>query len=133
MQYVQLTRNSHPGIFGFKKKCRCRVFFGFWYFSGNDVQKFRDMGSWKNYKHQSKPKILSLRGCIGCFDSLYLPDGIHDYSLTAALNDSRFSPVRIDEVSALSCTVSLLTNFEPARDCYDWSLETHGIRIKFYV
>jgi|ERR1712227_183477 len=74
-----------------------------------------------------------LRGCIGCFDALYLPEGIHDYSLTAALNDSRFDPVRMTEVSGLSCTVSLLTNFEPAQDCYDWSLEKHGIRIKFYV
>lgn len=35
------------------------------------------------------------------------------------------------EVSSLHCGVSLLTNFEPAAHCYDWSVGTHGINIDF--
>jgi uncharacterized protein (TIGR00296 family) len=81
----------------------------------------------------AKNAYFSLRGCIGCFDNLELGEGIRNYTLTAALQDSRFSPVKLEEVEGLSCTVSLLTNFEPGKDCYDWSLQFHGIRIKFKV
>jgi len=75
--------------------------------------------------------LFSLRGCIGCFDDLNLDSGISDYSLTAALRDSRFSPVQFNEIDKLSCTVSLLTDFEPCNDPFDWTLENHGIRISF--
>ena len=76
---------------------------------------------------------LSLRGCIGCFDNLELGSGIRDYALTAALRDSRFKPVELAEVEQLSCTVSLLTDFEPCYEPFDWTLENHGIRISFTV
>jgi len=74
-----------------------------------------------------------LRGCIGCFDELNLSSGIYDYALTAALRDSRFKPVQESEIKELSCTVSLLTDFEPCRDPFDWTLENNGIRISFVV
>jgi len=74
-----------------------------------------------------------LRGCIGCFDNLELGSGIRDYALTAALRDSRFKPVELAEVEQLSCTVSLLTDFEPCSEPFDWTLENHGIRISFTV
>ena len=67
--------------------------------------------------------VFSLRGCIGCFDELNLSSGIYDYALTAALRDSRFKPVQESEIKELSCTVSLLTDFEPCRDPFDWTLE----------
>ena len=76
-------------------------------------------------------KTLSLRGCIGCFDDLELGSGIRDYALTAALRDSRFKPVQLNEVPGLSCTISLLTDFEPCSHAFDWTLENHGIRISF--
>ncbi|CAG5107417.1 Oidioi.mRNA.OKI2018_I69.chr1.g3310.t1.cds [Oikopleura dioica] len=72
-----------------------------------------------------------LRGCIGCFADLELGSGIEEYALTAALKDSRFPPVQMNEVPGLSCTVSLLTNFEECSNSYDWTLENHGIKIRF--
>ena len=36
-----------------------------------------------------------------------------------------------DELSKLNCSVSLLTNFEPAKNWKDWEIGTHGIRIEF--
>jgi len=35
------------------------------------------------------------------------------------------------ELPALSCDVSLLTQFESAKDCYDWKIGVHGIQIDF--
>ncbi|CBY14241.1 unnamed protein product, partial [Oikopleura dioica] len=72
-----------------------------------------------------------LRGCIGCFADLELGSGIQEYALTAALKDSRFPPVQMKEVTGLSCTVSLLTNFEDCSNAYDWNLQNHGIKIRF--
>ena len=40
----------------------------------------------------------------------------------SALRDSCFKPIRIDEVPHLECGVSLLTNFEPAKDYLDWEV-----------
>lgn len=72
----------------------------------------------------------SLRGCIGNFSPLPLTGGLKDYALIAALQDSRFHPVTLDEVRYLQCTVSLLTDFEPADDHLDWEVGTHGIRME---
>ena len=77
---------------------------------------------------QSDPE-RSLRGCIGCFADLELGSGIEEYALTAALKDSRFPPVQMKEVAGLSCTVSLLTNFEDCANAYDWNLQNHGIKM----
>lgn len=72
-----------------------------------------------------------LRGCIGTFSPLNLHDGLREYALTSAINDSRFSPINKDELHKLSCSVSLLTNFEPANHWKDWQVGVHGIRIEF--
>jgi AMMECR1 domain-containing protein len=40
----------------------------------------------------------------------------------SALEDTRFSPVTAREVPLLECQVSLLLNFTPANDCYDWTV-----------
>lgn len=72
-----------------------------------------------------------LRGCIGTFSPLTLHDGLKEYAITSAIKDSRFAPIKRDELSRLHCSVSLLTNFEECRDCYDWQIGVHGIRIEF--
>jgi len=74
---------------------------------------------------------LDLRGCIGCFSPLALHDGLKEYALTSALRDTRFNPIHKDELSNLNCSVSLLTNFEPANNWKDWEIGKHGIRIEF--
>ena len=72
-----------------------------------------------------------LRGCIGTFSPLNLHHGLKEYALTSALKDSRFSPINKDELAKLNCSVSLLTNFEPASNWTDWKIGVHGIRIEF--
>ena len=72
-----------------------------------------------------------LRGCIGTFQSDNLESNLKEYSLTAAFNDPRFPPISEEEIKNLNVGISLLTNFEKAKDCYDWEIGKHGIQIKF--
>ncbi|KAH7155190.1 AMMECR1 domain-containing protein [Dactylonectria estremocensis] len=73
-----------------------------------------------------------LRGCIGTFESQPLSEGIPEYSLVSALQDTRFSPIRKSELRTLQVAVTLLTDFEEADDKYDWEIGVHGIRLSFY-
>ena len=79
----------------------------------------------------TKGKSKDLRGCIGTFMSDNLEKNLHDFSLIAALKDRRFSPISANEIPQLNCGVSLLINFEDAKDCYDWEVGKHGIQIFF--
>ena len=63
-----------------------------------------------------------LRGCIGTFQSDNLESNLKEYSLTAAFNDPRFTPINEKEIKNLNVGISLLTNFEKAKDCYDWEI-----------
>ncbi|KAL3426361.1 hypothetical protein PVAG01_03152 [Phlyctema vagabunda] len=74
----------------------------------------------------------NLRGCIGTFEAQPLAAGIASYALTSALEDTRFSPITAGELASLEVSVTLLTDFEPARDAMDWELGVHGLRISFY-
>jgi len=81
--------------------------------------------------HKNARKGHKLRGCKGTHGSLPLNEGLRQYSLLSAFDDSRFEPVQEDEVPRLSCNVSLLFAFERADHCYDWEVGKHGIRIDF--
>ncbi|GBB99704.1 hypothetical protein RclHR1_00360053 [Rhizophagus clarus] len=72
-----------------------------------------------------------LRGCIGNFEPLPLHSGLKEYAITSAIHDRRFSPITIRELPHLTCGVSLLTNFEDAKDYLDWEIGVHGIWIEF--
>ncbi|MFH4976932.1 hypothetical protein AB6A40_003641 [Gnathostoma spinigerum] len=72
-----------------------------------------------------------LRGCIGTFSNLVLHKSLHEYAIISAFKDSRFDPISIHEVEQLHCAVSILINFEKARDYRDWIVGVHGIRIEF--
>ncbi|CAG5148372.1 uncharacterized protein ALTATR162_LOCUS2191 [Alternaria atra] len=73
-----------------------------------------------------------LRGCIGTFEAQPLTKGLSDYALTAAFDDTRFSPITARELPTLECAVTLLTDFEPVDDAMDWEIGTHGLRISFH-
>ncbi|KAL2433480.1 hypothetical protein ABEF95_003906 [Exophiala dermatitidis] len=73
----------------------------------------------------------SLRGCIGTFEALPLASGLSSYALTSAFDDTRFSPIPASLMPALSCSLTLLADFEPCRDAMDWTLGLHGLRISF--
>ncbi|CBX98433.1 hypothetical protein IAQ61_010523 [Plenodomus lingam] len=72
-----------------------------------------------------------LRGCIGTFSPQPLPTGLSSYALTAAFDDGRFSPISASELPSLEVGVTLLTDFEPAKDAWDWEVGVHGLRISF--
>ena len=76
-------------------------------------------------------KSKDLRGCIGTFFSDNLEKNLQNFALVAALKDRRFSPITEKEIPHLNVGVSLLTNFEDAKDCYDWEVGKHGIQIFF--
>lgn len=72
-----------------------------------------------------------LRGCIGCLSPvplsnieryakarLCLENGIN----TSAFEDPRFNPIQLHEIKRLQCTVSLLYDFEDAKDPMDWEV-----------
>ncbi|PGH18664.1 hypothetical protein AJ80_04412 [Polytolypa hystricis UAMH7299] len=73
----------------------------------------------------------SLRGCIGTFEPQELADGLRSYALTSAFGDTRFSPIPSSLLPSLSCSLTLLSSFEPCADALDWVLGTHGLRISF--
>jgi len=74
-----------------------------------------------------------LRGCIGTFSEAPLGEQLCRYAKSAAFEDGRFQPITARELQTLSCSVTLLSNFEPAAHCYDWVIGTHGVRIKVLV
>ncbi|CAL8577963.1 hypothetical protein XPA_003770 [Xanthoria parietina] len=73
----------------------------------------------------------SLRGCIGTFEAQELSSGLENYALTAAFDDTRFSPIRSVELPTLANHITLLHTFTPCAHPLDWSLGTHGLRISF--
>lgn len=73
----------------------------------------------------------SLRGCIGNFTPQALDEGLADYALVSALEDTRFSPIRETELPQLQCSVSLLTPFTAVADPLAWTPGKHGIHISF--
>ncbi|KAL1967583.1 hypothetical protein VTN77DRAFT_3098 [Rasamsonia byssochlamydoides] len=79
----------------------------------------------------SKSGHKSLRGCIGTFEAHELSHGLRTYALTSAFDDTRFSPIPASLLPSLSCSLTLLSDFEPCADAMDWELGTHGLRISF--
>ncbi|KAL8824596.1 MAG: hypothetical protein Q9170_008105 [Blastenia crenularia] len=73
----------------------------------------------------------SLRGCIGTFEPQDLSTGLENYALTAAFDDTRFSPIRSAELPALANHITLLHTFIPCAHPLDWNLGSHGLRISF--
>jgi len=73
----------------------------------------------------------SLRGCIGTFEALPLASGLATYALTSAFDDTRFSPILASSLPSLSCSLTLLADFEPCDNALDWTLGRHGLRISF--
>ncbi|EGD98880.1 ammecr1 family protein [Trichophyton tonsurans CBS 112818] len=79
----------------------------------------------------SRSGYKSLRGCIGTFDAQELSSGLKSYALTSAFGDTRFSPIPAQLLPSLSCSLTLLSNFETCSHALDWELGMHGIRISF--
>jgi MEMO1 family protein len=69
-----------------------------------------------------------LRGCIGTLqatDPLY--ESVHENTMLAALRDTRFMPVRPDELAAIDIHISLLSPVRDIASLEDFHLAEHGI------
>eukprot|EP01089_Gocevia_fonbrunei_P005495 TRINITY_DN15951_c0_g1_i1.p1 TRINITY_DN15951_c0_g1~~TRINITY_DN15951_c0_g1_i1.p1 ORF type:complete len:277 (-),score=40.96 TRINITY_DN15951_c0_g1_i1:92-805(-) len=83
---------------------------------------------WKKDKPNGE---CTLRGCKGTHGTLPLEQGLRQYALISAFEDGRFAQMAEHELPHLSCSISLLYDFEDSDDCFDWELHTHGIKIEF--
>ncbi|ORY77671.1 AMMECR1 domain-containing protein [Protomyces lactucae-debilis] len=72
-----------------------------------------------------------LRGCIGTFSAHPLEMSLANYSVTAAVRDSRFRPLTAKDLPSLSCGISILSSFEPIDDPFDWTIGQHGLQVHF--
>ncbi len=72
-----------------------------------------------------------LRGCLGTFSSGQLKKLIPLFVLRSAFMDERFPSITLHEIPYLACTVSLLGNFEPAKNPLDWTVGKHGVELDF--
>ncbi|CUS20322.1 LAQU0S01e04038g1_1 [Lachancea quebecensis] len=91
--------------------------------------------TWKK-KSASRGEYL-LRGCIGTFAKLPLLEGIEKYSIIAALQDPRFSPITRSELPSLKCSCNILHSFSTiyeadasTGDIFDWEVGVHGIELR---
>ena len=73
-----------------------------------------------------------LRGCIGTFKEDALGQNLQNYSIIAAVRDSRFAPISAKELPRITCEVSLLSHFEKIEHPLDWEVGKHGIEIEFH-
>jgi AMMECR1 domain-containing protein len=73
-----------------------------------------------------------LRGCIGTFsDGKAVREVIPEYAKISAFSDSRFPPVRLEEVPNLKVAVSLLLNFTKIEDPFGFEIGRHGVQLNF--
>jgi AmmeMemoRadiSam system protein A len=68
-----------------------------------------------------------LRGCIGRSDAAHgLAETVMQCAITAALNDPRFQPLRVEEMPGLEIEISVLSELRPAQP-EEIQLGIHGI------
>ena len=72
-----------------------------------------------------------LRGCIGTFLDMHIEQGVSQYALISAFEDTRFSPIKSSELSQLSVSITLLDEFVEINDPQDWQIGLHGLKVLF--
>lgn len=70
-----------------------------------------------------------LRGCIGTFMDQDIIGGVKKFSIASSMEDPRFPPVLKSELTSLSVSVTLLTNFEDIKNWDEWVIGKHGLKI----
>ena len=85
----------------------------------------------KNIKTHFPPSLINEKFPVFVTWTKGKEKNLENFGLTAAFKDSRFPPISKEEIEDLNCGISILINFEDARDCYDWEVGKHGIQIYF--
>jgi AmmeMemoRadiSam system protein A len=72
-----------------------------------------------------------LRGCIGRFTpDMPLYELVQEMAIASALNDHRFSPLKIEEVPEIKAEISVLSPLKRIRSMEEIELGRHGIYIQ---
>ncbi|MEQ8170395.1 MAG: AmmeMemoRadiSam system protein B [Candidatus Eremiobacterota bacterium] len=72
-----------------------------------------------------------LRGCIGYIEGIEpLYEAVMDNAVNAAVNDSRFSPVKEAELEDIEIEISVMTPLRPVKNIEEIQVGTHGLYIK---
>lgn len=72
-----------------------------------------------------------LRGCIGRFEpDIPLCQVVSQMAVSAAVHDSRFTPVQADELNDLEYEISVLSPLRKIDDWHEIELGKHGVQIK---
>ena len=73
-----------------------------------------------------------LRGCIGYIDSMdqTLIETVCNAAKHAAVNDPRFNPLSVEELSEINIEISLLSPFTPINNYDEIQLGTHGLLLR---
>ena len=121
-----------------------------WMETGGDTlvapPEFNDLGAfpvyitwkkwWTNEALEEPETEAVLRGCqgtllFGDFEANLFPLGytLRQMSIISAAFDNRFFPIQLEELENLMVEISVLNNFEPISDPYDWDIETHGLTL----
>ncbi|KAL0238911.1 hypothetical protein PCE1_004602 [Barthelona sp. PCE] len=66
---------------------------------------FGEGGLFVTWKKKGRDGTYGLRGCIGCFNTLPLKEGIVQYAIVAGKEDPRFPPMKEREVADLQLNV----------------------------
>lgn len=100
--------------------------------------KRKSSGSGGDIDEDGDDDGYTLRGCIGTFAKLPIEAGIQRYSLIAALEDSRFPPIKDKELTQLKCSCNILRHFERIYvsgesdgDINNWDIGKNGIELLF--
>jgi AmmeMemoRadiSam system protein A len=73
----------------------------------------------------------TLRGCLGQFTTdQIITELINHLTISTALNDRRFTPIRKEEVKDLTIEISVLSPLKKINDIQEIQLGKHGIYIK---
>ena len=90
-----------------------------------NTQKYPVLVSWYTGDEQK------FRGSMGSFDSDFLEKNLRKFAMASAFHDPNYPPIDENEVPALNCVITILVNFQDAKDCYDWDVRRNGIQISF--
>lgn len=78
--------------------------------------------------HVNKCGVKELRGCIGLMEGLYpLWETVARMAYSAAFHDTRFMPLRKEELPFIEWEITVLTPFEHCADIAEIELGRHGI------
>jgi uncharacterized protein (TIGR00296 family) len=87
--------------------------------------------TWDKKKQSNNKSKFELRGCLGSLAPQPLLPAVPAYALKSALEDRRFPPISLSEVSQLRVGLSLLVKYEVCAHLLDWVVGTHGILLSW--